>query len=50
VMRHGRIVESGALSDILAHPKQPYTRELLDANLSRRLASTHPHEPVEANA
>jgi len=29
VLRHGRLLESGPTSDILAHPEDPYTRELL---------------------
>ncbi len=31
VMRRGEIVEAGTTRDILAHPRHPYTRELLDA-------------------
>ncbi len=31
VMRHGRMVEEGAVRDIFARPGAPYTRELLDA-------------------
>ncbi|WP_150252200.1 dipeptide/oligopeptide/nickel ABC transporter permease/ATP-binding protein [Nocardiopsis deserti] len=33
VMREGRIVEIGATADILTSPRDPYTRELLDAVL-----------------
>lgn len=29
VMRHGRIVETGSVSDIIMRPSHPYTRELL---------------------
>ena len=38
VMRHGELVEAGALADVVAAPEQEYTRELLAANLARRLA------------
>lgn len=38
VMRHGRLVEAGPIDRVLAAPAEPYTRELLAANLARRLA------------
>ena len=38
VMRHGELVEAGPLADVVAAPGQPYTRDLLAANLARRLA------------
>ncbi|GAB3869081.1 ABC transporter ATP-binding protein [Nocardioides maradonensis] len=38
VMRHGALVEEGTLTDVIADPREDYTRELLAANLSRRLA------------
>ncbi|MET8981144.1 ATP-binding cassette domain-containing protein [Streptomyces sp. NPDC004539] len=31
VMRHGRVVEQGRTADVLDHPQNPYTQELLDA-------------------
>lgn len=31
VMQEGRIVEEGAASEVLAHPRHPYTRQLLDS-------------------
>src|SRR4051812_17979729 len=31
VMQHGRIVEQGAAAQVLTHPQQAYTRQLLDA-------------------
>lgn len=38
VMRDGRLVESGPLDRVLAEPQESYTRDLLAANLARRLA------------
>lgn len=38
VMRHGKLLEEGPLEDVLAAPAEQYTRELLAANLARRLA------------
>lgn len=38
VMRHGKLVEEGPLEDVLAAPAEQYTRDLLAANLARRLA------------
>ncbi|KAA1427702.1 ABC transporter ATP-binding protein [Nocardioides antri] len=38
VMRHGRLVESGPMDRVLAVPQEQYTRDLLAANLARRLA------------
>lgn len=37
VMRHGRMVEAGPVGQVLSRPTAAYTRELLDANLARRL-------------
>lgn len=31
VMNHGTIVESGSVDDVFFHPKEDYTRRLLDA-------------------
>ena len=31
VMQHGRVVEQGATGDVLDHPRERYTRQLLDA-------------------
>jgi ABC-type glutathione transport system ATPase component len=31
VMRHGVVVEQGGTGDVLDHPREPYTRQLLDA-------------------
>jgi peptide/nickel transport system ATP-binding protein len=31
VMRDGRVVEEGAVADVLVHPSHPYTKALLDA-------------------
>jgi peptide/nickel transport system ATP-binding protein len=41
VMYAGRIVESGSVDDILAHPMHPYTRGLLDSVPSRNVPG-HP--------
>ena len=31
VLYHGRLVEEGAAEDVIAHPSDPYTQELIDA-------------------
>lgn len=31
VMRHGRVIESGATADVLTAPRHPYTQLLLDS-------------------
>ena len=36
VMNHGSIVESGSVDDVFFHPKEDYTRRLLDAIPNRR--------------
>ena len=36
VMNHGTIVESGRVDDVFLHPKEDYTRRLLDAIPNRR--------------
>ena len=33
VMRHGKIVEQGPTEQIFSHPKEAYTRKLLEAEL-----------------
>jgi len=33
VMREGKIVESGAVEDVLENPQQDYTRELAQATI-----------------
>jgi ABC-type glutathione transport system ATPase component len=53
VMRHGRLVETGPLQDVLRTPKMDYTRNLLSAvpSLVPRAPREETHEPVvlEAN-
>ncbi|KHL13425.1 UNVERIFIED_CONTAM: hypothetical protein LK11_31750 [Mumia flava] len=44
VMRLGDVVESGTTRAVLADPQHPYTRELLAANLARRLATREVEE------
>ncbi|MCD0449713.1 ABC transporter ATP-binding protein [Actinocorallia sp. API 0066] len=39
VMRAGSLVEEGPAARVLTEPRHPYTRELLEANLARRLAA-----------
>ena len=44
VMRHGRIVETGTMRDVLLRPREPYTAALIDAvpRLRARAARTLP--------
>ena len=42
VLQSGRVVESGAAARIMASPKHPHTRELVDSVL--HLSTTFPHE------
>ncbi len=50
VMQHGRIVEQGPAAQVLTHPKQAYTRQLLDAAPGRGwdFAGFRPAPPVVA--
>lgn len=57
VMRHGRIVESGPMDQVLGAPQHAYTRELLDALPSRskpgqllNSATTEAAGPIDAPA
>ncbi|MGC5230964.1 microcin ABC transporter ATP-binding protein, partial [Klebsiella pneumoniae] len=53
VMRHGRLVETGPLQDVLRNPKMEYTRNLLSSvpSLVPRAPRPETKEPVvlEAN-
>lgn len=40
VMNEGEVLEEGLTSDVLGAPQHPYTRALLNANLSRRRTQT----------
>ncbi|MBV6304602.1 ABC transporter ATP-binding protein [Candidimonas humi] len=47
VMQGGKVLETGATADILAHPRHPYTRKLLDAMPRPRPARPEPAaEPI----
>ena len=49
VMRRGRIVEQGSVEDVLEHPEQRYTRELLSAvPVPDPRVPLRPLEPLEA--
>jgi microcin C transport system ATP-binding protein len=50
VMTQGEIVESGATADIFAHPRQAYTRHLLDAEPKGRAAAAPADAPVVVTA
>ncbi|MEU6261089.1 dipeptide/oligopeptide/nickel ABC transporter permease/ATP-binding protein [Streptomyces sp. NPDC047043] len=51
VMRRGRVVETGAVRDVLARPRHEYTRELLRAASSRpRRDRTTPRTPPDGSA
>jgi peptide/nickel transport system ATP-binding protein len=41
VMRHGRIVETGSVGEVYAHPRHPWTRELLAAIPGRGIEAAH---------
>lgn len=36
VIKEGRVVESGSLKEVLLHPKEGYTKTLIDANFANR--------------
>jgi peptide/nickel transport system ATP-binding protein len=49
VMRHGREIEHGSVQEVFTHPKDPYTRSLIEAAPSlvgKLTANTAPAEPV----
>lgn len=48
VLQGGRVVESGRVAEVLAHPVQPYTRALIDAIPTPRYG--HAALPADANA
>lgn len=41
VLRHGEVVEQGATEDVLARPRHPYTKSLLEAVPGRRRRGSH---------
>jgi peptide/nickel transport system ATP-binding protein len=36
VIRKGKVMESGKMADVLAHPASAYTKALIDANFANR--------------
>ncbi|MEZ0164390.1 dipeptide/oligopeptide/nickel ABC transporter permease/ATP-binding protein [Kineococcus sp. LSe6-4] len=44
VMQHGRIVETGAVEDLFARPRHPYTRTLLDSMVEDGPARPYPFD------
>ncbi|WP_037069614.1 dipeptide ABC transporter ATP-binding protein [Pseudonocardia acaciae] len=45
VMRQGRVVEEGAVADVLRRPAQAYTRTLIDSAPGLGAATASPHPP-----
>jgi peptide/nickel transport system ATP-binding protein len=43
VLNKGRIVEQGETVQVLQHPQDPYTVQLLDALATPELANNHAH-------
>ena len=49
VMRHGEIVENGSLAEIFTSPRQPYTRQLIDAIPPLYGARVEDQKPADAD-
>jgi len=50
VMERGVLVEQGATAEVMAHPRHPYTRKLVDSRPARRIAPPGEGRVVEGRA
>jgi microcin C transport system ATP-binding protein len=49
VMKDGLVIETGATEDVFSHPKEPYTKALMSADLGGKTPLADPSAPVVAS-